>query len=101
MGVHDAEDHGLARRGSLEWVVFSVRSLLGLGDVGEQLDKPDGRLLQGTARSEAIWNALSITLISGSLSLWNRSHRWTYNRVPAESRSGFFFDLKTALHQSL
>lgn len=41
---------GLALRRSLEWVVFSVCSVLGFGNVGEQLDKSYQRLRQGATR---------------------------------------------------
>ncbi len=47
---------GLALRRSLERVVFSFCSILGLGDVGEQLDEPHGRLLQGATRSQPFLN---------------------------------------------
>ena len=51
---------GLAIRRSRERVVLSVCSVLGLGDIGQQLDKPDRRLLQGATRAQSILSLLHV-----------------------------------------
>jgi len=82
---------GLALRRSLERVVLSVCSVLGVGDIGEQLDKPHGGLLQGATRSQPFLN-LKMRLITAIVVQNRRSKHSSRNAradpTPVTNTSG-------------